>query len=290
MEDNNVQLIPTFDEEIVVNIKSLGEIESNIKDIKEKALKLNNYYSNITFTDDSIKVAKDIKSKVNKFKGQVSDYRKNIIAEFKKPIEQFETTAKETEKILGDTYTTINLQCNRYDDEQKKKLEKEVREFFDEYKATLNINVPYEKANITVNLNSSLKKLKDEAVAFLEKVNKDLELINSQQYKDEILVEYNTCYDAVKAITTVNNRMKAIEEQKNRNEELIHRTTVIIGKQPVETISEKEDILQAPQYTRINNISSEKVTMTFTVTGTIEEIKKLRAYLINSNIEFRGGN
>ena len=124
MEDNNVQLIPTFDEEIVVNIKSLGEIESNIKDIKEKALKLNNYYSNITFTDDSIKVAKDIKSKVNKFKGQVSDYRKNIIAEFKKPIEQFEITAKETEKILGDTYTTINLQCNRYDDEQKKKMEK----------------------------------------------------------------------------------------------------------------------------------------------------------------------
>lgn len=290
MEDNNVQLIPTFDEEIVVNIKSLGEIESNIKDIKEKALKLNNYYSNITFTDDSIKVAKDIKSKVNKFKGQVSDYRKNIIAEFKKPIEQFETTAKETEKILGDTYTTINLQCNRYDDEQKKKLEKEVREFFDEYKATLNINVPYEKANITVNLNSSLKKLKDEAVTFLEKVNKDLELIDSQQYKDEILVEYNTCYDAVKAITTVNNRMKAIEEQKNRNEELIHRTTVVIDKQPVETISEKEDILQAPQYTRINNISSEKVTMTFTVTGTIEEIKKLKAYLINSNIEFRGGN
>lgn len=290
MEDNNVQLIPTFDEEIVVNIKSLGEIESNIKDIKEKALKLNNYYSNITFTDDSIKVAKDIKSKVNKFKGQVSDYRKNIIAEFKKPIEQFEITAKETEKILGDTYTTINLQCNRYDDEQKKKMEKEVREFFDEYKATLNINIPYEKANITVNLNSSLKKLKEEAVAFLEKVNKDLELINSQQYKDEILVEYNTCYDAVKAITTVNNRMKAIEEQKNRNKELIHRTTVVIDKQPVETISEKKDILQAPQYTRINNISSEKVTMTFTVTGTIEEIKKLKAYLINSNIEFRGGN
>lgn len=290
MEENNVQLVPTFDEEIVVNIKSLGEIESNIKDIKEKALKLNNYYSNITFTDDSIKVAKDIKSKVNKFKGQVSDYRKNIIAEFKKPIEQFETTAKETEKILGDTYTTINLQCNRYDDEQKKKLEKEVREFFDEYKATLNINVPYEKANITVNLNSSLKKLKEEAVAFLEKVNKDLELINSQQYKDEILVEYNTCYDAVKAITTVNNRMKAIEEQKNRSEELIHKTPVIIDKQPVETILEKKDILQAPQYTRTNNISSEKVTMTFTVTGTIEEIKKLKVYLINSNIKFRGGN
>lgn len=290
MEDNNVQLVPTFDEEIVVNIKSLGEIESNIKDIKEKAIKLNNYYSNITFTADSIKVAKDIKSKVNKFKGQVSDYRKNIIAEFKKPIEQFETTAKETEKILENTYTTINLQCSRYDEEQKKKLEKEVREFFDEYKATLNIDVPYEKANITVNLNSSLKKLKEEVVAFLEKINKDLELINSQQYKDEILVEYNTCYDAVKAITTVNNRMKAIEEQKNRSEELIHKAQVIIDKQPVEKISEKKDILQAPQYTSIDKISDKTVSMTFTVTGTIEEIKKLKAYLINSKIKFRGGN
>ena len=39
--------------------KSLGEIESNIKDVKEFALKLNEYYNKVVFDDDNMKLAKE---------------------------------------------------------------------------------------------------------------------------------------------------------------------------------------------------------------------------------------
>ena len=99
---------PQFNGEIQAQIKSVGEIESNMKEVKGYVENLNNYYKNVTFTDETMKEAKDEKSKVNKFKSQVADYRKNIIAEYNKPIKAFEDTAKETEKLLTETYNTIN--------------------------------------------------------------------------------------------------------------------------------------------------------------------------------------
>ena len=73
---------PQFEGEIKAQIKSVGEIESNMKEVKGYVENLNNYYKNISFTEETMKEAKDEKSKVNKFKKQVSDYRKNIIAEY----------------------------------------------------------------------------------------------------------------------------------------------------------------------------------------------------------------
>ena len=68
-ENNELTLVkPEFNGEIQAKIKSLGEIESNIKEVQNYAVELNNYYKNIVFTEDTMKIAKDEKSKVNKFK------------------------------------------------------------------------------------------------------------------------------------------------------------------------------------------------------------------------------
>ena len=130
MEENNELTLvkPEFNGEIQAKIKSLGEIESNIKEVQNYAVELNNYYKNIVFTEDTMKIAKDEKSKVNKFKKIVEDYRKKTVEEWKKPIAQFETLSKDTEKILADTYITINSQVSNYEDKQKQEKEKEIRD------------------------------------------------------------------------------------------------------------------------------------------------------------------
>lgn len=124
---------PTFNGEIEVKIKSLGEIESNIQDVKDFAVKLEKYYENLIFDENSMKQAKEEKANINKFKEQVATYRKDIIKQWKEPITQFETMAKDTEAILTNTYSTINIQCNRFDEEKKQKKEQELRVFFEEY-------------------------------------------------------------------------------------------------------------------------------------------------------------
>ena len=127
MEENKLELVkPEFNGEIQAKIKSVGEIESNMKEVKGYVEELNNYYKNITFTEETIKEAKEEKAKVNKFKGQVAEYRKNIVAEYNKPIKTFEETARETEKLLTETYNTINKQVVSYEDEQKRKKEQKI--------------------------------------------------------------------------------------------------------------------------------------------------------------------
>ena len=136
MEENNELTLvkPEFNGEIHAKIKSLGEIESNIKEVQNYAVELNNYYKNIVFTEDTMKIAKDEKSKVNKFKKIVEDYRKKTVEEWKKPIAQFETLSKDTEKILADTYITINSQVSNYEDKQKQEKEIEFWKYVEEDK------------------------------------------------------------------------------------------------------------------------------------------------------------
>lgn len=280
MENQELQITkPQFNSEIKARIKSVGEIESNMKEVKGYVENLNNYYKNITFTEDTMKDAKDEKSKVNKFKSQVADYRKNIIAEYNKPIKAFEDTAKETEKLLAETYNTINQQVANYENQQKELKELEIKEYFEEYKTANNIDfIEYGQANINVTLSASMKSLKEQAKEFIDKIVDDLKLIETQEHKAEILVEYKNTLNVSNAITTVTNRFKAIEEEKARQEEIKKQEIKQISK-PVEIqniVKEKDEFIIVP--------TKKELTIKFNLYE--EQLEQLKKFLEVSNIEY----
>ena len=281
MKENKLEIIkPQFNGEITVRIKSVGEIESNMKDVKGYVENLNNYYKNATFTEETMKQAKEEKSNVNKFKKQVSDYRKNIIAEYNKPIKAFEETAKETEKLLAKTYDTINQQVADYEEKQKHKKEQEIKDYFEEYKTANNIKfITYEQAKINVTLTASIKSLKGQAKEFIDKIVNDLKLIETQEHKAEILVEYKQNLNVSNAITTVSNRFKAIEEEKKKQEEFMKEATksVIIPKE------EKQEVLQEP---KVEEKQEDILTLKFTVKGTRTKLKELKEFLDNGGYDY----
>lgn len=77
----------------------------------------------------------------------------------------------------------------------------------------------FEKANINVTLSASMKSLKEQAKVIVDRVCDDLELIETQERKEEILYEYKRCLVVSAAIKLVADRYKAIEEAKARAEE-----------------------------------------------------------------------
>lgn len=289
---------PEFDGEIKVQIKSVGEIESNMKEVKGYVENLNSYYKNISFTEETMKEAKEEKSKVNKFKKQVSDYRKNIVAEYNKPIKVFENTAKETEKILLETYNTINQQVSNYENKQKEIKEKEIRDYFEEYKIANNIDfVKYGQLGINVTLSASMKNLKGQVKAFIDKIADDLKLIETQNHKAEILVEYKQTLNAGQAITMVANRFKAIEKEKKRQEELkknqlkeaqrIADENIRIQTEETKNAIESLNItipnaLQKP----IKEKQEEILTLKFTVKGTLTKLRELKEFLENGGYDY----
>ena len=275
---------PQFKGEIKAQIKSVGEIESNMKEVKRYVENLNNYYKNITFTEETMKDAKDEKSKVNKFKSQVADYRKNIIAEYNKPIKAFEDTAKETEKLLAETYNTINQQVANYENKQKEIKEQEIKEYFEECKIANNIDfITYGQAKIDVTLSASMKNLKEQAKSFIDKVADDLKLIETQEHKTEILVEYKQTLNVSQAITSVTNRFKAIEEEKKKieQEKELQKFVVDTAKEP-DKYSE-QIILNAPS---IEEKTEETLTLKFTVRGTRTKLKELKQFLESGGYDY----
>ena len=73
---------PSFDIEVKAEIKGISEIENNIEQVKEFAIELKKYYENVVFTEEDMKLAKDEKSEINKFKKKVQDFKKQILEEY----------------------------------------------------------------------------------------------------------------------------------------------------------------------------------------------------------------
>lgn len=279
---------PQFEGEIKAQIKSVGEIESNMKEVKGYVENLNNYYKNISFTEETMKEAKDEKSKVNKFKKQVSDYRKNIIAEYNKPIKAFEDTAKETEKLLTETYNTINQQVANYENKQKEIKEQEIKDYFEEYRKANNIDfITYEQAKINVTLSASMKSLKEQAKSFIDKIADDLKLIETQEHKVEILVEYKQTLNVSQAITMVTNRFKAIEEEKKMQEpKAVHIEMNKAHEITQKSYEQLESVFNKPLEQPKEEKTEEILTLKFTVRGTRTKLRELKQFLEKGGYDY----
>lgn len=281
--ENQELIKPVLDLEPKAQIKSLGVIEDNILDVKEKVIEINNYYKEVKFTEETMKQATEEKASVNKFKKAIADYRKNIIAEYKKPIEIFERTAKETEKLLDDTYKTINEQVENYNNQKKEKIREENEQYFNEYCKSKNINfVTYRQANINITLNSSKKSLQEQVRLFIDEIVDDLNLIETQEHKAEILVEYKQSLNVSQAITTVTNRFKAIEEEKKKQEELKEQ----LKQEPIAIIRDEETNVEILQKPKIEEKQEEILTLNFKVRGTRTKLKALKEFLENGGYDY----
>lgn len=82
-------------------------------------------------------------------------------------------------------------------------------------------------------------------------------------------VEYKETLNVSNAITTVTNRFKAIEEEKNKQEK-IEKTEIVQETKQEEVLTKPEEIL----------------TLNFTVKATLTKLKALKEFLINGGYDY----
>ena len=158
---------PILKNEIEAKITGIAKVEDNIIDAKEYALSLKEYYSTLVFSEEQLKDAKEERASINKVVKKIADYRKNIVAEFKKPIETFEITAKETEKILKETADFVDVQVKNFENKEKEEKLESIREIFNQLAEELKEILTLEKIfdmkwlNKTVKLPTIEEEIKD---------------------------------------------------------------------------------------------------------------------------------
>ena len=202
-------------EDLIV-IKQLPQIEENLKELSIEIDKKVDNAKGLICTEENVKTIKQVRADLNKEFKEVEQQRKEVKEKVLAPYMKFEEIYKQ---YISDKYKSadndLKQKIDIVENELKVQKEQEVKDYFEKYKTENNIDfVEYGQASINVTLSASMKSLKEQAKAFIDKVRDDLNLIETQEHKAEILVEYKQTLNVSNAITTVSNRFKAIEEEK----------------------------------------------------------------------------
>ncbi len=285
----------------LIVVKQLPQIEEHLKELSlEVEQKVENAKS-LVCTEENVTTIKQIRASLNKEFKEVENQRKIVKEQILAPYMQFEEIYK---MYISDKYKSadndLKEKIDSTENELKNIKEQEIKDYFEEYKKANNIDfVTYSQARINVTLSASRKSLKEQAKQFIDKIVDDLKLIDTQEHKAEILVEYKQSLNVSQAITSVTNRFKAIEEEKKKQEELKRkqleeaqrradesiRVQTEATRQALENFIPKteETILQAPV---IEEKQEEILTLRFTVKGTRTKLRELKQFLENGGYDY----
>lgn len=269
----------------LIVVKQLPLIEENLKQLSVEIDEKVKNAKSLICTEETVKEVKQVRADLNKEFKELETQRKLVKEQILAPYMNFEKIYKQ---YVSDKYRNADMELkNKVDsteNELKVKKEKEIKDYFEEYKVASNIDfITYGQARINVTLSASVKNLKEQAKQFIDKIVDDLKLIETQEHKAEILVEYKQTLNVSQAITMVTNRFKAIEEEKKRmkQEEELQKSIIDIAKES-DKYSEPT-ILSAPA---VEEKIEEILTLKFTVKGTRAKLKTLKEFLIAGGYDY----
>ncbi len=204
----------------LIMVQQLPVIVQQLQAISVQIEEQTAYALSLEVTEDNYKEIKKIRSGLNASFNALEDRRKEVKKAILAPYEEFDGIYKQ---FVTDKYKPaaqqLNSRISAVEDGLKQKKSDEAKEYFDEYTRSKNIDfISFQQLDIPITLNTSKKSIKEKIKAIIDKVADDLAMINTQQYKAEILVEYKRTLNVSQAILTVTNRIKAIEEERARVE------------------------------------------------------------------------
>lgn len=272
----------------IIKVEQLPIITERLHEIKAQVTASVEEAMSLVCNEDTVKFVKEARTKLNKDFKEYEERRKIVKNTIMQPYNAFEDVYKE---CITDVFKKADADLkNKIDDvENQLKEEKatEIKAYFDEYLASKDIDfISFENANIVVTLSASKKSLKEKAKAFIDRICDDLTLIDTQEHKTEILVEYKRTLNASAAITTVVNRHKAIEEAKAKEEERKAREEA--ARKAAEKVETVVETLTPPAVEPIAPPVEEEeiLTLRFTVKGTRTKLRALKEYLERNGYDY----
>lgn len=276
MQDKQIMVL----EALPVIKTYLENLSVEIKEKVDKSLSL-------VCTEDTVKDVKKVRAELNKEFQELEAQRKEIKSAIMDKYNEFETIYKaRVANLYNEADNSLKEKITNVEYQLKKEKEEEIREFFEEHCKDKNVNVQFERMGLNITLSASMKSLKEQTLAFIEKIASDLQLIELEEYKEEILLEYNKTLDFANSKLVVIQRHKQIEEIQKRQEELARKKAE--EEKVIEAVEEViEEEITAPELVE-DEVEEEQQMMVvaFQVTATVEQIRELKQWLKERNIQY----
>ena len=270
----------------IVKIETLPKIFYELEKVGEYLDEELEQIKKMDVSEESKQSMKKVRTKINDTLKQFEDKRKEI----NKCLEAytlFEEKYNDEVKIkLTNASEDLTIAIDGIERKQIEQKEDEIFAFIDE-----NIHANHiEKvittseviifANLKINLSTSIKSLKENAKAYIEKVAMEVRLIELEdKYSYEILLEYQkNGYNFNKAKLDVITKYKELEELVKQREQVkeVAQQEEVVEKVVEEIVAPKEVIQE-----------DELLEVTFTVRGTKPQILKIKDFLIELGVEYK---
>ena len=251
-------------------------------------------------TEDTKKALKDTRATLNKEFENFETQRKQIKEKIQKPYIEFENAYnKFIKEKYKDADATLKLKIDEFERRLKLDKKERIRTYFTELCQANNIDfLPFERLCLNVRLNDTDKSLKDFVNTSIDNVVKSLALIESlndtDEYKAEILADYKQTLDVTTAIRNAQYHkqqreaeLQRLEAQKVRAEQA--RLEAEAKAKEVAPLQAPEEVpppaIQEVPAPEPQEVTPDLIVTSFTVQGTMEQLKALKAYILSNNIK-----
>lgn len=238
-EITNEIVKPSFNEEIIVNIpKDMPEITHNLDKLEAFAKSLKVFYTKLIFSDDRINEATNERKKINSLIETVKRLRIDKVKEYKKPIENFEATAKNIESLLDEAKDSIQIFIDKAEEKRKDTKRKESIEpiinnlvsdaFIKGYLINKNeiiidnrwYNKTYKEADIEKDVSDQINELIRQQNEFnqgVEIIKSTLEAYNNLNAYDKYIERFKYTKDLTSILSDIKEEAKNVKLTINNN-------------------------------------------------------------------------
>lgn len=263
-------------------------IEFNFEELKTELSTRLEKYNNLTYTEETVKNAKEDRAGLNKFKEVIETRRKEIKALCMKPYNDFEAKVKELTGLIDKPILAIDTQIKNFDNQRMEAKRADITDFFNSSIGDLVEILPLDKIFNPKWLNATYKmsNIEKEIVETIGKVNGNLNIIADLKLAPDLELQvkdkYLTTLDfglAMAEKTRLENLKTAFNKRENIQDEQIHQEEV------------KPVLIDEETTANIENVTpiAEKIYYKeFYVKGTKTQLIALGEYLKANNIEYGG--
>ncbi len=204
-----------------------GEVNfEEYNNLLSEANNLAEYVKQVEVNEENVKEAKKLMASMNNRVKDLENVRKDVKKSMLEPYNQFESQVKTIKQVIDGAVAHVKKQERELTEQEREEKREAIAQLFDKRIQHYDFGKILGFADFIkpqhLNKSTSMNKVEDELVEWLEKTKRDLETINKLENKEDIIIEYQNTQDLSMAFEIVdkrNERKRKIEEQQKHTKQ-----------------------------------------------------------------------
>ena len=303
VENRQIIALQEKDIQLVVTQETIGQLTTNIKEIKANVERALPMYDISNYSPDDIPKCKADKALLNKAAKALDNKRKELEKAWNKPFEEFKTVSNETVKLIKDAVTLIDgvvkSDEERVKNEKRAEIEKLAKDMLPE-DIGVKLELIFDKK--WLNKTASMKSIEKDINAKLDTIKKDLDALRTfpEDY-DVLAARYLENLNLQEAIAYANSLKE--QREKKLNDTQTTQSAIVAPKEAPTTIitqlasvsseiaDEEADAADAFAAAMGQSVATPIQTneRAYLITGTNEMFGQLESFMNENGIKFKLG-